>query len=64
MYRYKLMAMRLVGIKSPLEKSIEKKLDELENRGMINMMIHQYERYKLVTHFTLSKAIWQSWIRR
>ena len=45
-------------------KSIEKKLDELENRGMIDMMIHQYERYKLVTHFTLSKAIWQSWIRR
>ena len=64
MYRYKLMEMRLVGIKSPLEKSIEKKLDELENRGMIDMMIHQYERYKLVTHFTLSKAIWQSWIRR
>lgn len=64
MYRYKLMAMRLVGIKSPLEKSIEKKLDELENRGMIDMMIHQYKRYELVTHFTLSKAIWQSWIRR
>jgi len=64
MYRYKLMAMRLVGIKSPLEKSIEKNLDGLENRGMIDMMIHQYERHELVTHFTSSKAIWQSWIRR
>ena len=64
MYRYKLMAMRLVGIKSPLEKTIQKKLDGLENRGMIDMIIHQYERYGSVTHFISSKAIWQSWIRR
>lgn len=64
MYRYKLMAMRLLGIKSPLEKSILKKLDELENVGMIDMMVHQYSRYKSVTHFTLPDAIWQSWIRR
>ena len=64
MYRYKLMALRLVGIKSPLEKSIERNIDGLENRGMIDMMTHQFNRYKAVTHFTLEQAIWKSWIRR
>lgn len=58
------MLKKLVGIKSPLEKSIEQKLDNLENRGMLDMMTHQFERYKKVTHFTLPQAIWQSWIRR
>ena len=64
MYRYKLMLKKLVGIKSPLEKSIEQKLDNLENRGMLDMMTHQFNRYKQVTHFTNTQAIWQSWIRR
>lgn len=64
MYRYKLMVMRLVGLKSPLEKSILKKLDNLENTGMIDMMYHQLQRYTIVTHFTMPDTIWQSWIRR
>jgi len=64
MYRYKLMVMRLVGLKSPLEKSILKKLDNLENTGMIDMMYHQLQRCTIVTHFTMPDTIWQSWIRR
>ena len=64
MYRYKLMALRLVGIKSPLEKSILNKVDNLENTGMIEMMTHQFNRYKKVTHFTLQQAVWKSWVRR
>ena len=64
MYRYKLIAMKLVGIKSPLEKSVERKLHSLENEGMIDLMVHQFNRYKKVTHFTLAMPIWQSWIRR
>ena len=64
MYRYKLMALRLVGIKSPLEKSIQKRIDNLENTGMIEMMTHQFNRYKKVTHFTLQQAVWKSWVRR
>jgi hypothetical protein len=63
-YRYKLMLKGLFGIKSPLEKSIENKLDNFENFGMIDLMVHQYNRYKQVTHFTLPKAIWASWIRK
>lgn len=64
MYRYKLMVKRFFGIKSPLEKSIEQKLEAMTNEGMIGMMSHQFDRYKRVTHFTLPKAIWASWIRR
>lgn len=64
MYRYKLIAKRILGIKSPLEKSILQKLDNLENSGMIELMYHQFERYKKVTHFTLQQAIWKSWLQR
>lgn len=64
MYRYKLMVKRFFGIKSPLEKSIEKNISNLENYGMIDMMEHQFNRYKKVTHFTLPQMIWVSWIRK
>ena len=64
MYRYKLAIKRFFGIKSEQEKSLEKSLSDLENRGMIDLMYHQFERYKGVTHFTLQQAIWQSWIRK
>lgn len=64
MYRYQLMAKRVFGIKSPLEKSIEKKLEDLENRDMIDTMERDYRVYRNVTYFTLSQAIWKSWIRR
>jgi hypothetical protein len=63
-YRYKLLVKSFFGIKSPLEKSILNKIDNLENTGMIDMMTHQFNRYKNITHFTMSKTIWQSWIRR
>ena len=58
------MVKRFFGVKSPLDKETERKLDNLENFGMIDLMTHQFNRYKEVTHFTLNQAIWQSWIRR
>lgn len=64
MYRYKLLLKGLFGIKSPLENSIQAKLDNLESFGTIDLMSHHFNRYKKVTHFTMPKTIWQSWIRR
>jgi len=64
MYRYKLIVKRFFGIKSPLEKSIEQNINNLENHGMIDMMTHQFDRYKKVTYFTLPQTIWASWIRK
>lgn len=64
MYRYKLIVKKFFGIKSPLEKRIEKSLNGLENSGMIDLMTHQFNRYKKVTHFTLPQAVWASWIRK
>ena len=64
MYRYKLLVKRFFGIKSPLEKHIEKSLNGLENHGMIDLMTHQFNRYKNVTHFQTQMGIWASWIRK
>lgn len=64
MYRYKLLLKSLFGHKSPIEISIQNKLDNLENFGMIDLMAHQFNRYNKVTHFTMPSTIWQSWIRR
>lgn len=45
-------------------KELMAKLDALENKGMIDLMVHQFERYKRVTHFTMYQTQWASWIRR
>ena len=40
------------------------KLDALENVGMIDMMYHQWERYKAVHPLQINlNALWQRWIR-
>lgn len=64
MYFYKIKLLALLGIKNPLEKKIEQHMAELENVGMIDLMSHQFGRYKVVTHFTLDEAIHKSWLRR
>jgi len=64
MYRYKLIILGLIGIKSPLEKRILSNLNNLENVGLIDLMTHQLNRYKSLTHFTLPTTVWKSWIRR
>ncbi len=45
-------------------KELRTKLANLENIGMLDLMEHQFNRYKLVTHFTRYDAQWGSWIRR
>lgn len=64
MSHYKEAVKRFFGIKSPLEKSIDEKLEALTNHGMIDIMHHQYTRYKSVTHFTLPATIHRSWLQR
>lgn len=64
MYFYKIKVLAFFGIKSPLEKRIEQNLVNLENVGMLDLMSHQFSRYKVVTHFTLDKTVHESWIRR
>jgi hypothetical protein len=50
--------------KRQARKELLAKLDALENKGMIDLMYHQFERYKRVTHFTMYQTQWASWIRR
>ena len=41
------------------------KLDALTNEGMIDLMHHQWERYKAVNPLQINlNALWQKWIRR
>lgn len=64
MYRYKLVINNLFGVKSPLEKSVEKKLYDLENDGMIDMMYHQFNRFSAVQlGFVPKIIIWKRWIK-
>lgn len=64
MYRYRIAVLRFFGIKSELEKKNDDSLINLENFGMVDLMNHQFSRYKVVTHFTLDKTIHESWLRR
>ena len=44
--------------------TIETQLESLTNHGMIDMMSHQWERYKSVNSTRKNKvALWQKWIR-
>lgn len=43
----------------------ETKLELLTNDGMIDLMYHQWNRYKVVnSHHINLGALWQKWIRR
>ena len=39
------------------------KLDALENKGMIDLMYHQWKRFQGVTYFTMYQTQWKRWIR-
>lgn len=53
------------GIASKRDDDINSKLEALENTGMIDLMHHQWERYKSVHPFQINMhALWQKWIRR
>lgn len=44
---------------------LETKLENLTNHGMIDLMHHQYTRFKSVHPFQINMtALWQKWIRR
>lgn len=44
---------------------LDTKLEALTNHGMIDLMHHQWERYKSVHPFQINMtALWQKWIRR
>lgn len=46
-------------------KELELKLQDLENEGMVDMMFHQWTRFKSVNKLqTNMTALWQKWIRR
>lgn len=44
---------------------LDTKLEALTNHGMIDLMHHQYSRFKSVHPFQINMtALWQKWIRR
>lgn len=46
-------------------KQLETRLQNLENEGMVDMMFHQWTRFKLVNSLQINMtALWQKWIRR
>lgn len=48
-----------------MEKELEIALEQLENPGMVDMMFHQWTRFKSVNSLQINMtALWQKWIRR
>ena len=46
-------------------EQLELKLQDLENEGMVDMMFHQWTRFKSVNGLQINMiALWQKWIRR
>ena len=61
MKRYKLL---LTCKKNNLEQVIEDNIDNLENTGMIDMMIHQKNRFDNRNSIMINMfAKWQKWVR-
>lgn len=61
MQRYKNM---IPFYKSKVEKKNLELIEDLENKGMIDMMIHQKSRWCSVKNLTASHLyIWQRWVR-
>lgn len=53
------------AISNGRDKDIDDKLEALTNEGQIDLMHHQWERYKSVHPFQINMtALWQKWIRR
>ncbi len=53
------------GIASKRDDEINSMLEALENTGLIDLMHHQWDRYKSVHPFQINMtALWQKWIRR
>jgi len=64
MYRYKLMGKKFFGFKSPVLTN-RQKIEALENTGMIDLMTHQWDRFKAVNPLHINThALWEKWIRR
>lgn len=52
------------AISNKRDDEINSKLEALENEGMIDLMHHQWERYKSVHPLQINMtALWQKWIR-
>lgn len=46
-------------------QQLEAKLENLENEGMVDMMFHQWTRFKSVNSLQINMtALWQKWVRR
>lgn len=46
-------------------KQLQVKLQDLENEGMVDMMFHQWSRFKSVNSLQINMtALWQKWVRR
>lgn len=46
-------------------KELETRLQNLENEDMVDMMFHQWTRFKSVNSLQINMtALWQKWIRR
>ena len=46
-------------------KQLGTRLQNLENEGMVDMMFHQWTRFKSVNSLQINMtALWQKWIRR
>lgn len=46
-------------------KQLETRLQNLENEDMVDMMFHQWTRFKSVNSLQINMtALWQKWIRR
>ena len=39
-------------------------IEQLENVGMLDMMLHQWNRFQSVQNYINKNACWQKWIRR
>ena len=48
-----------------MKLTLDQQLENLTNHGMIDLMHHQWERYKKVHSYQINMhALWQKWIRR
>ena len=46
-------------------QQLEVKLQDLENEGMVDMMFHQWSRFKALNSLQINMtALWQKWVRR